>query len=80
MDPQEWRDRAACAEVGNAPFFVDVGLTTKNALDFCDVCPVRQNCLDYANDNHIQHGIWGGLTTRQRQRYRAEQRRRSKLR
>ena len=29
-------------------------------------CPVRQPCLDYAVTNRIVHGVWGGLTERER--------------
>ncbi len=29
-------------------------------------CPVRRPCLDYAISNRIAHGIWGGLTERDR--------------
>jgi Transcription factor WhiB/Homeodomain-like domain len=29
-------------------------------------CPLRQPCLDYAITNRITHGIWGGLTERER--------------
>ncbi len=41
------------------------------ALRFCTVCPVRLECLDLAmrvEGNHAgsRHGMWGGLTARQR--------------
>lgn len=32
----------------------------------CKTCPVKAECLDYALANHIQEGIWGGLTFGQR--------------
>ncbi|WP_129838016.1 WhiB family transcriptional regulator [Streptomyces sp. RFCAC02] len=32
----------------------------------CGRCPVRQACLDYALDNDLRHGIWGGLTETER--------------
>ena len=32
----------------------------------CTPCVRRQECLDFAIDNNEQHGIWGGLTTKQR--------------
>ena len=34
-------------------------------------CPVRQPCLDYAITNRITHGIWGGLTERERRALRS---------
>jgi len=30
------------------------------ALGICANCPVRQQCLDWGQDNH-ESGIWGGL-------------------
>jgi hypothetical protein len=32
----------------------------------CARCPVWQPCLDYVLSNRITHGIWGGLTDRER--------------
>ena len=32
----------------------------------CAGCLVRQPCLDYAIANRISHGVWGGLTGRER--------------
>lgn len=38
----------------------------KEAQAVCDTCPVQRRCLEYAINNNIGHGIWGGLTTRAR--------------
>ena len=38
----------------------------KTAKGFCLVCPVKQECLDYAMKNDIRHGIWGGKTPEER--------------
>jgi WhiB family redox-sensing transcriptional regulator len=37
----------------------------------CAACPVRQACLYYAITNRIVHGIWGGLTERERRALRS---------
>ena len=33
----------------------------------CGDCPLRYDCLDYAITAREQHGIWGGLTTKERE-------------
>lgn len=36
------------------------------AIEICAVCPVATECLLYALAHQEPHGIWGGLTPRQR--------------
>lgn len=38
----------------------------KQAKAICAICPVKQECLDYALRNEEVYGIWGGKTTRER--------------
>ena len=38
------------------------------AKAICRECPHRVRCLEYAIDNKEEHGIWGGMSRRQRQR------------
>ncbi|MBU7598925.1 WhiB family transcriptional regulator [Streptomyces sp. P38-E01] len=38
------------------------------AKGLCALCPVREECLDFALEHGILHGIWGGLTDRERRR------------
>ena len=33
----------------------------------CADCPLNRDCLDYAITAREQHGIWGGLTTKERE-------------
>ena len=49
-----------CAGRDDLDWF-DLDCGAKAAAQVCDRCPVRQTCLDYAIDNHIEDGIWGGL-------------------
>ena len=61
-----WRELAACRGTDLGLFFPDRGESAGPARQVCAACPVRQPCLDYAISNGIVHGIWGGLTERER--------------
>ena len=72
-----WWDDAACLPFPTAWWFDDPHVNSANvskALEICDGCSVRADCLSYANDNN-EHGIWGGLTDEQRRRSRSLKRR-----
>lgn len=38
------------------------------AIDICSSCRNRLTCLNFALDNHINYGIWGGKGERERKR------------
>ena len=40
------------------------------ARAICSGCPVIEHCLAYALDNPELEGVWGGMTTRERDHYR----------
>ena len=61
-----WRYRAACRGADLDLFFPGRGESAEPARQICAGCPVRQPCLDYALSHGIVHGIWGGLTERDR--------------
>ena len=61
-----WRYRAACRGADLTVFFPGRGGSAEPARQICAGCPVRQPCLDYALSHAIVHGIWGGLTERDR--------------
>lgn len=33
---------------------------------YCNICPVKQQCLEYALVHHEEHGVWGGMTPSER--------------
>lgn len=74
----DWRHRAACRDEDPELFF-PVSETgpgareTARAKAVCARCPVRAKCLDYAFENGLDHGIFGGLTERERRRVHARQ-------
>lgn len=67
-----WMDHAACREVGTEPFFpttnVDGMAVTcyAEAKKICASCTVSPQCLEYALRLNIEHGLFGGLTERER--------------
>jgi WhiB family transcriptional regulator, redox-sensing transcriptional regulator len=61
-----WRELAACRGTDLEVFFPGRGESAGPARQVCATCPVSQPCLDYAITNRISHGIWGGLTGRER--------------
>jgi hypothetical protein len=38
----------------------------KMAKALCNDCPIRQQCLHYAIEHKIEHGIWGQTTPLER--------------
>lgn len=74
-----WRDDAACANYdGPADWFAnEINEASYDAigaaLQVCNRCPVRPQCLQHALDNREDIGIWGGLTAAQRDRVRRGQ-------
>lgn len=66
---EAWRRKARCATIPQTNDFFPIGRKSpKIALDACSICFVRKQCLQYALDNDIEHGIWGGKTESQRKR------------
>ncbi len=70
INRDNWRDYAACAEVGGDAWFPEKGEPIGAARNIClNVCPVRAECLDEALSNpstHGRHGVWGGTSERER--------------
>lgn len=67
-EPPAWTVDALCAQTDPEAFFPEKGGSTRSAKRICDTCPVRDACLEYAIDNNVHHGIWGGLSERERRR------------
>ncbi len=67
MDNQ-WMARGKCQSVAPETFFPSDGLGVIRAQRICASCPVQDECLEYAIENHIDHGVWGGRSERERRR------------
>lgn len=78
-----WQDRAACRGMDALLFFGPDGeprpereIREAKAKAICASCPVQAQCLNYALENSIKHGIWGGLNEKERARERRRRARR----
>lgn len=69
---ETWRDNAACKGQVHLLkiLFLERGqyrASIKKQVDaLCQPCPVREQCLQFAYDNDIQYGTFGGLNAKQR--------------
>jgi WhiB family redox-sensing transcriptional regulator len=65
-------DQALCAQTDPEIFFPEKGGNYNAANKVCDSCPVRQQCVDYAQvierglAYSYRHGAWGGTSPRGR--------------
>lgn len=57
-----WMAAAACldADPEGSTFFPTRGKRTIDAKQICDGCRVRDACKQYAVDEQIEYGVWGG--------------------
>lgn len=71
-DPEtpEWMDYSNCLGVDASLFFPARGEDTRQAKAVCAGCVVREECLEYAMTHGEKHGIWGGMSERERRRLR----------
>lgn len=68
--PPEWYGQALCAQTDYEAFFPEKGGSVADAMKTCALCPVRDECREYALANDERFGIWGGLTETDRRKYR----------
>lgn len=63
-----WFTKARCLNMDPAIFFPSDADTEGHdrAKSICLVCPVKWECLDYAIDQKLDYGIFGGLSERER--------------
>lgn len=65
-------EQAVCGQVDPDLFFPEKGGSTKDPKLVCSGCPVKVQCLDWALANDVRHGVWGGLSDRERTRLRRQ--------
>lgn len=72
----DWMFEGSCGQVGPRWFFPDEdedaprgrGMSYLEGRKVCADCPVRAKCLQYALDTRQEHGLWGGVSPRERNR------------
>ncbi|MFB6988597.1 WhiB family transcriptional regulator [Streptomyces sp. NPDC056178] len=75
---RSWQARGACKDLSTARseklFFPRKRdhASIAEAKRFCAQCPVKKDCFNYALDNEIRRGIWGGLTEAERSPWHAK--------
>lgn len=59
---QEWRNHSLCNDPDESPpdFFPERGVPGEDIRDFCFMCPVRLQCLDYSVQTMPKFGWFGG--------------------
>jgi len=77
MIKTEWIKRARCRGADTVIFMPDsLGRLTieqkANALMYCNQCPVKQECLEYAMEYRMTVGIYGGMTQKERKAFRKQ--------
>lgn len=65
---QPWMRHGLCRGYEPSVFFPSDGAGVENARRICAECPVASECLEYALDYRIDHGVWGGVSERGRRR------------
>jgi WhiB family redox-sensing transcriptional regulator len=66
--PTAWMADGNCRLHPPATFFPSDGVGVDRARKICAGCPVAERCLEYALEHHIEHGVWGGCSERERRR------------
>lgn len=66
-----WMDNASCRGRNDIDFFPEEAFNTEapKAVAVCQTCPVKEDCLEFAVENDVKYGIWGGMSYPQRKRY-----------
>lgn len=67
-----WQDSAACIGADTAIFFPESGDPVGPAKAICRACPAREQCLADALERGEVHGVWGGLSAKERRKYRRQ--------
>jgi WhiB family transcriptional regulator, redox-sensing transcriptional regulator len=62
----DWIEDAACAAADPEVFFPASRESDAEAKEYCAICPVRDECREYALAAGEEFGVWGGLSEDER--------------
>lgn len=65
IDELAWMDSMTCKDNDPDELFLDGAAQTRGKR-YCSPCTVKAECLAYAMDRGIDHGVWGAKTSRER--------------
>ena len=77
MPDEDWRERGACRGIPVELFFPPVEHEGDEAKSVCEMCSVREPCLEWAMTSGERFGVWGGLTSQERRSLATRRRRES---
>lgn len=63
-----WKSRRQCRGMEPNFFFPHDSKDVEIAKEYCQGCPVINECLEYALENNIKDGVWGGMSESDRRR------------
>jgi len=63
-----WMREGECRSYPPSAFFPSDGVGVDRARKICATCKVQAECLEYALESRIDHGVWGGCSERERRR------------
>lgn len=61
-----WIDRVACTPADEHIMFSELASKVAKAKAICASCPVAAQCLEFAINDNIEFGIFGGTTPAER--------------
>lgn len=62
----DWFSKGICRGEDPEVFFPPPSQRADKAREICERCPVMRDCGDWATENGIADGIWGGMTHEER--------------
>jgi WhiB family redox-sensing transcriptional regulator len=70
-----WKNNANCKNMDTSMFFPELGGNiTAFVKEVCALCTVIEDCLWYANETRSTDGVFGGMSSNDREMWRRQNR------